>query len=357
MTTKKYLSNKKTAQQTISLSPALKEWIERYVKVNQRKNPDDKRFKSVSAFYNNVMEQSMECFKSGKTLDDFKRFIDEETKEFFDQFTFKGIIPFYEFILKSNRYTNFAFHEFPRFLFGFRNLFIGGLKPFESRKIKERFERLKNFYLKNKLTKEIRIDIFTEENSKYPKGVFEYIGVYRNLFFENCKFNAALIAVLGAKITDITFSETDLYCRFDMIATDLLYHKKIAIRERFKLIEHNLSFLTNYYKIINDEGFYLWMKMSKDKGVFIGFKDSKVKNKWLNLIIKDVEKHSKDSNFLLNILKYFERLHWIDIESEEELSFVIRLSKEKNNEARVFLLNYLSQHSTISNIDEKFYLE
>jgi len=357
MTTKKYLSNKKTSQQTISLSPALKEWIERYVKVNQRKNPDDRRFKSVSAFYNYVMEQTMESFKSGKTLDDFKRFIDEETKDFFDTFTFKGIIPFYEFILKSNRYTNFTFHEVPRFLLGFRKLFTGGLKPFDYRKLKERFERAKNFYLKNKLTKEIRLDIFTEENSKYAKGVFEYIGAYRNLFFENCKFNAALLAVLGVKITDITFSETDLYCRFDLIATDLLFRKEIAKRERFKLIEHNLSYLTNYYKIINDEDFYLWMKMSKDKGIFIGFKDNKVKNKWFNLIIKEVEKHSKDSNFLLNVLKYFERLHWIDIESEEELSFVFRLSKEKNNEDREFLLKFLSQHSTISNIDEKCYLE
>ncbi|GAI73834.1 unnamed protein product, partial [marine sediment metagenome] len=39
------------------------------------------------------------------------------------------------------------------------------------------------------------------------------------------------------------------------------------------------------------------------------------------------------------------------------LSFIIRLSKHKNSEDREFLLNFLSQHSTISNIDEKFYLE
>ena len=97
--------------------------------------------------------------------------------------------------------------------------------------------------------------------------------------------------------------------------------------------------------------------MARKFGIRSDFKDNKVKNKWFNLIIKEVENHSKESNFLLNILKYFERLHWIDIESEEELSFVISLSKHKNSEDREFLLNFLSQHSTISNIDEKFYLE
>ncbi len=42
-TSKKFLSNKRTSKQTIVISPALKEWIERYVNVNRRKNPGDER--------------------------------------------------------------------------------------------------------------------------------------------------------------------------------------------------------------------------------------------------------------------------------------------------------------------------
>jgi len=49
-TSKKFLSNKKTAQQSISISPALKDWIQRYVNMNHRESPNDMRFKSVSAF-------------------------------------------------------------------------------------------------------------------------------------------------------------------------------------------------------------------------------------------------------------------------------------------------------------------
>ena len=79
MSSKKFLSNKKTAQQTISISPALKDWISRYVHVKHGKNPDDGRYRSVSSFYNYIMENVLNLFKKGKTLDDFKR-IEEKKK-------------------------------------------------------------------------------------------------------------------------------------------------------------------------------------------------------------------------------------------------------------------------------------
>ena len=56
MTTKRYMSNKKTSQQTISISPSLKDWIRRYVSVMHKKNPRDRNYKSISAFYYSVME-------------------------------------------------------------------------------------------------------------------------------------------------------------------------------------------------------------------------------------------------------------------------------------------------------------
>ena len=59
-TSKKFLSEKKTSQQTISISPALKDWIERYVSVNRKEYPKDMRFKSISSFYNYTMDKCME---------------------------------------------------------------------------------------------------------------------------------------------------------------------------------------------------------------------------------------------------------------------------------------------------------
>lgn len=79
----KTLSKKKITQQTISISPLLKEKIENYISKFNKKNPKDSRFKSVSAFYNSVMEQTMEIFSKGKTLEDLDRFVDAEIQGFF----------------------------------------------------------------------------------------------------------------------------------------------------------------------------------------------------------------------------------------------------------------------------------
>lgn len=78
MSAKRFLSNKRTAIQTISLSPALKDWVERYVHVNQNRNPEDVRFKSVSSFYAYIIENLMLSFQKGKSLNDFSRFISED---------------------------------------------------------------------------------------------------------------------------------------------------------------------------------------------------------------------------------------------------------------------------------------
>ena len=108
MTSKRYLSNKtsKTSQTTISTSPALKDWISRYVNVQHKKNPNDTRFKSVSAFYNFVMEAVLSILEKGKSLEDFKRLVDGEVMSFYDKLTFKAIIPFYESSIELNKYVD-----------------------------------------------------------------------------------------------------------------------------------------------------------------------------------------------------------------------------------------------------------
>ncbi len=83
MTSKKYLSNKRTAQQTISTSPAIKDWVKRYVNVNHKKKPNDERYRSISNFYNYVMENMLQLFEEGKTIDDLKRLENKKVKDFF----------------------------------------------------------------------------------------------------------------------------------------------------------------------------------------------------------------------------------------------------------------------------------
>ena len=115
MVAERELSKKKTTQQTISISPALKARIEQYVSDNHKKMPKDRRFKSISSFHNYVLEKSLDCFDKGKTLDDFETFVDSEISNFFDKITFKAVIPYYEAALKTNRFTDPTFDKLPLF--------------------------------------------------------------------------------------------------------------------------------------------------------------------------------------------------------------------------------------------------
>jgi len=357
MTSKKFLSNKKTANQTISISPALKDWIERYVNVERKKNPDDSRFRSISSFYTYIMEKSMEILERGKSLDDFERFVDGNTRSFFDDMTFKAVIPFHEELARTHRYTDITFKQLTRFLFAVRRLYLDGIKPYDYDTILARFEIFKKFYLENKIAKQMRLELFTSGNIRYPKAIFEFVGYYQNLFWENCKLNAAVLGIIGTKITDVIYSNKDLYCRFNIVATDLIFRKDIPKKERIKLVQDNVNTLINLKQVINDKDFYLWMKLAEDRGIIVNFINEKVKNRWVELVLNEIKEFGNKDQFLLDFLKFFERLHWIEIESEDQLRFVIRLSEEQNkNEIKMFL-DLASKYSKVTQSNSKYYLE
>jgi len=357
MTSKKFLSNKRTAQQTISISPALKEWIERYVNVNRKKNPKDSRFGSISSFYNYIMEKNMEILEHGKTLDDFKRFVDSRTRNFFDRITFRGVLPFHEDIVRTHRYNHLNFKRMTSFLFAVRNLYLEDVEPNDYNKLMENFQILKNFFIENNIVKETRLELVAKGDSRYPKAIFEFIGNYKNLFWENCKLNAAVFGIIGAKITDVIYSDKDLYCRFNLDGTDLIFRKDLAKKERIKLVNDNMNLLINYRQIINDTDFYLWMKLAEDKGIYINFNSKDTQKQWIELISNEIKEFGETTDISLDLLKFFERLHWIDIESEKDLSFRFRLSEEKNHEELQFLLNLLSKYSKITQLNGKYNLE
>lgn len=218
------------------------------------------------------------------------------------------------------------------------------------------FERMKNFWLSNSITKDANLELFMEKDQRYFSCVLEYIGFYKNLFFENCKFNAAIFGALGVKITDVTLFEHELYCRFDMQSTELFYDDKTRRKERIKLIKENTNFLLSHKQILIDEDYFLWMEMAQDKDLAISFRNDKLMEKWITIIEKKSEKSNKDNKFLLNSLRFFEKLHWIDIESEEDLSFRLRFSDE-NDKKTLSLLKYLSKYSLISKDNGNYHLK
>lgn len=357
MGNEKSLSKKKITQQSISISPLLKEKIENYVSEFNKKNPKDKRIKSISAFYNYVMERTMEIFSKGKTLEDFDQFVDAEIQGFFDKISFKGMIPYYENALRANRYSNLTLDNTPQFFFTLRKLYMSMMDPRDPKSIKNAFERIRKYLLSNNITKEYNVDIFTGKSNKDMKVVFEYVGIYKNLFNEFCKYSAAFFGLLGARVSDFLYSEKDLYYRLDLEATDLFLRDEPAKKDRIKLMDHNLSYLINYMRIINDLDYYLWMRMAEDKETFISFKNKKAIEDWFALIYEDIKKFGDNENILLNLLKFFEKLHWIEIENENDLTFIVTLTKLKNSIEREFLLETLSNFCQISEDNEVFQLK
>ena len=358
MVSNKELSKKKTTQQTISISPALKARIEQYVNDNNEKTPKDNRFKSISAFHNYVLEKTMDCFDKGKNLDDFETFVDSEIKNFFDEITFNAIIPYYEDALITNRYTNPTFDKLPLFFLTIRRLYFSIMDPLDIESIRKLFDRLRNWLLSNNLTKDSNLDLFTGKSNTDLTGIFEFSGFYRNLSFEHCKYVAAIFGLLGIHISNSIYSEKDNYCRFDLEATELFFRKELLRSERIKLMNNNVFQLINYIRIISDDNdYFLWMKMAKDKNNFICFNDQNTRMEWFDLIKNEIEKYGEKEENLLHFLKFFEKIHWIDIESEEELIFQIRLSELKHPDEIQFLLNTLSEKSKVLQNNGKYYIE
>ena len=357
MSSKKYLSNKKTSQQTISISPALKDWVKRYVNVNRRNNPDDERFKSVSAFYNHILEKIMQLFQKGKTLNDIERVEDKEVKEFFEPFTFKATIPLYDMVSESNRYTPFSFEFTTRFLLRYTNWLRKHFRPGNFEDLSLIFERIRTRYGATNVSTDMRLEIIPGESNQPTRGVLEFIGKQRNLHYENCKFFAAIFGMLGIRVTDFIYSSVGYYCRLDLVETDLLFKKELVKKERLKLLKENIDFIVNYNRILDDKDKYLWKKLAEDNGLFINFKTRSAFNNWLSNIENDLRKFGTKEQLINQILLYFNKLHWIRIENIQDLSFRIDQAIEKNSEQKQMLIEYLSQHTEVSQIDGVYYLK
>ena len=353
-TSKKYLSNKRTAQQTISTSPAIKEWIARYVNVNNKKNPEDVRFKSISNFYNYIMENMLKLFEEGKTLDDLKRVQDKKVKDFFDRFTFNATIPLYEMAVEPNKFTPFSFEFNTRFLLKYLDLFQSETKSHDYKDFELFFEKIRSRYAKSNVSKDMRLEIYPGKNNKPGGGTLEFIGKYKNLHFENCKFFAAVFGILGARITDFFYSPDDIYSRIEVLETNLLFSDELAKKERLKLLEENVDQIINYNRMLDENDMYLWMKLAEENGTFISFKNKRVFNKWVRNVENQIQKFGTREDLLKKMLIFFQKLHWIRIVNEKDLSFQIEQSLENSGTQVQWLIKYLSRRSNLSQ-DEGIY--
>jgi hypothetical protein len=204
----------------------------------------------------------------------------------------------------------------------------------------------------------MRLEISSGKDREPTRATLEFLGKYKNLHFENCKFFAAVFGILGIRIIDFVYSPDDYYCRLDLLETNLLFNREdLAKKERLKLIEKNVNYIINYNRMLDDDDYYLWLRLSDDNDIFVSFKNQTVFNKWIKIIEAHLRKFGKQEEFLAKILQFFNKLHWIRIENIKNLSFRIERVIEENKEQRQYLFNYLSKISEISEIEGINYLK
>jgi hypothetical protein len=302
------------------------------------------------------MWKVLELFEKGKTLDDFERVEDKAVKDFFKPFTFRATIPLYEMVSESNRYVPFSFEFVTHFILAYFSFLKREIKSDTYDELKILFERLKTRVNLSNISKDWRLELIIDEKKGPIKGILEFIGTNRNLHYENCKFFAGILGFLGARVTDFIYSPEDYYGRLDLIETDLLFRKELVKKERLKLLEENVRFLINYDRMLEDKDMHLWMNLAEDNELCICFRNKNAFNKWIKIIEEDLNKFGNRDNYLHKLLLFFNKLHWIRIESLKNLSFQIEDLIEKSQEQKQFIMDYLSKHSEISHNNGIYYL-
>ncbi|MGQ4873927.1 MAG: hypothetical protein ACP6IY_07650 [Promethearchaeia archaeon] len=352
MSSKRYLSEKRRETQNISISPALKDWIIRYVKKMQKENPDDERYKSVSSFYCYVMDKVMSALSEGKDIEDIDRITEKKLTDYLEQLSFKAFIPIHEPALKLNRYNEIDYETLFVYYASLRQKYMYDLPLNDYYYLKICFNRVKEYLKENYPLKTFDVDIFPSQK----KAVFEFSINERNIHYENCKYMAGLFGYLGARIINMLYTPESPYIRFDLEITELVFSDKILKKQRLALMKENLRFLVNYCNLIKDEPKFLWIKLAEDNNVFINFKDEESFHNWLDTIKKDILQYGAKEELGILLAKFFSNLKWINLD-EEILSFQLNLDREKYRKEINYIINTLSEYFKIKKEGELYYLE
>ena len=109
--------------------------------------------------------------------------------------------------------------------------------------------------------------------------------------------------------------------------------------------------------MLDEDDKYLWMRLADDRETIVFFKNQNSFNKWIKEIEYHLLKFGEMKNFLLKVLQFFKRLHWIRIENKKDLSFQFDQVIENYTNQKHYLITYLSKHSKVSESGGIFYLK
>lgn len=358
MTPKRYLSTKKTEKQTISISPELKNEIEKLCRERAKNEPENPSYRSISSFYTSIMEDILNFLEGGNEIKELYKYPDNNVKTFFDNFSFKVFAPVYEVFLEANRYSSLDLKSIAFFLLSTRKMYLQNLDPYDLNKIKQIFQKFKRYFIQKKvLRRSFKFTLKTQKGQKNIKFIFEISLYFKNITFENIKYNALFLGFLGIKVNKIRFSDDGTYSRMELETTDLFFNPKSLRTKRMNLSKQNLRKLINFKLILRDQDFYTWSKLAVDKDISISFRDFSDLEDLLDKMGLSSNNEDSMNDILLKRLQFFEKLHWIKINNTHEHSFSIVIHKKGNKKEIDFMIQFLEQFSSVSKMGENYYLD
>ncbi|MFX1571041.1 MAG: hypothetical protein ACFFCV_22100 [Promethearchaeota archaeon] len=319
---------------SFSTSDALKDWIKRYVGIKRRENPNDRRYNSFSSFIHCSLEELMKLYEKGKDLNDFNKVIDEEIENFYEQITFKALIPQFEASVEMNRYIPLN-DQTIRFFRIYRHFIFSQINPKDTneKNLIRIIEKFNNFLRNNKVSKG---GLMTVDGKKI---IIEFEGKEKNLHFELSKGVAAIIGSIGGQILKVTYLPN--YTRFDC-EYDSIFNQKIPnIKEQIALSKANVEKFLKYEYLLKDKKEHLWINTCFSENALISFKNfesginfikSKLDTLKASINVKDLPKYC---------LRIFERFNWIIIDNEEELSFRFSITETEHKMERAIVKEIL----------------
>jgi len=215
----------------------------------------------------------LKIFNEGKSLEDFDRLVDQELNEFYGPESANVLLPIFEPEVSMNKYLIMGFKENMHLLLGIRKMFISGVDFNDYKTYNTIFNRIKKRYISAKATKYMNLELFSEKGKQQFKGLIEHVGLYKNLHNLNCKLLAEFLGIIGLKIYNFLYSEEDLYYRLEFVPTELFFTQNLEIEKRIELMRHNVEYIINYYRVLDDATNHLWIKMADDNEVIINFKN------------------------------------------------------------------------------------
>ncbi|TFG01156.1 MAG: hypothetical protein EU541_00100 [Promethearchaeota archaeon] len=350
MTNKRVLSDKKITRQTISISPALRQAIISYIEDMQENNPNDDRYKSISAFFTFVMDKTLSALKSGKTLEDLEKIAHKDIRGFFDDITFKAIIPDLETSISLNKYIIPEYDQIPQLFLRSKELFIDK-KDYSKGNVNNLFKEFNKYFISNRIINKSNIEVRGDSYS------VEHIGNYKNLHFHNAKLIIGILGFLGFKINKIVYSEKENYIRYDIEPKPLFGKKDLLLEKRKELMKKNVKELVNFFRILDDNSCHLWIKMAKDNNIALKFKSPMAMEEWFSKIKQDIERFtSSQKSKAKGVLNFFKNINWITIINQEDLVFEFSLSIDKWKEEREFVLDRVSEYGELKNLGTQYQL-